>query len=69
MPCLLLPQISARDLEPALAWVEEHRAQLALASASSAHHLEFRLHRLRFVQLLTTRGGGLIAFLSWGSKP
>ena len=55
----LLPllQIGARDLAPALSWVEEHRPQLALASASSAPDFEFRLHRLRFVQLLTTRGG------------
>ena len=49
-------QIQARDLKPALAWVEEHRLELFEASPFSAEDFEFRLHRLQFVQLLTTKG-------------
>ena len=49
-------QIETRDLEPALAWVQEHREELVAASPASAQEFEFRLHRLRFVQLLTTQG-------------
>ncbi len=49
-------QIQARDLKPALAWVAEHRSELFEASPFSAEDFEFRLHRLQFVQLLTTKG-------------
>jgi len=49
-------QIQARDLKPALAWVDEHRSELFEASPFSAEDFEFRLHRLQFVQLLTTKG-------------
>ena len=49
-------QIQARDLKPALAWVDEHRLELFEASPFSAEDFEFRLHRLQFVQLLTTKG-------------
>ena len=49
-------QIQAHDLNPALAWVDEHRLELFEASPFSAEDFEFRLHRLQFVQLLTTKG-------------
>lgn len=52
-----LLQIVARDLGPALAWVEEHQTQLAASTSSpSGQDFEFQLHRLQFVQLLTTKG-------------
>lgn len=54
---LSLLQIVARDLGPALAWVEEHQTQLAASNSSpSCQDFEFQLHRLQFVQLLTTKG-------------
>ena len=57
----LFAQIQARDLKPALAWVDEHRLELFEASPFSAEDFEFRLHRLQFIQLLTTKGNDLPA--------
>ena len=49
-------QIAARDLMPALAWVEDHRTELTESTSSpSGQDYEFRLHRLQFLQLLTTQ--------------
>ncbi|KAJ2688876.1 hypothetical protein IWW39_001925 [Coemansia spiralis] len=44
----LVAQVHARELGPALAWAQEHRAQLEALGLG----LEFALHRLRFLQLI-----------------
>jgi hypothetical protein len=49
------PQIQNRNLEPALQWVEEKRADLA-AARQSYEAFEFQLHRLQFLRILTQQG-------------
>ncbi|KAL7753348.1 hypothetical protein RI367_001123 [Sorochytrium milnesiophthora] len=44
--------LKARDLTPALRWVEEKRFELNRIFST----LEFNLHRLRFIQILTAEG-------------
>lgn len=44
----ILERLTARDLEPALAWATAHRDSLEAQNSS----LEFKLHRLRFIELL-----------------
>lgn len=51
----ILKQIQARNLEPALQWVEEHRAELTEAR-QSYQNFEFQLHRLQFLRMLTQQG-------------
>lgn len=48
-------QIQNRNLEPALQWVEEKRADLA-AARQSYEAFEFQLHRLQFLRILTQQG-------------
>lgn len=44
----ILERLAAKDLEPALAWATAHRDSLEAQNSS----LEFKLHRLRFIELL-----------------
>lgn len=44
----ILEALKKRDLGPALLWAQENRARLA----STGSHLEFRLHRLQFTELI-----------------
>ena len=53
-------QIHNRNLQPALQWVEEKRADLA-AARQSYEAFEFQLHRLQFLRILTQQGACLIA--------
>ena len=54
--CLFMrTQIQNRNLEPALQWVEEKRADLA-AARQSYEAFEFQLHRLQFLRILTQQG-------------
>lgn len=53
--CCACPQIQARNLEPALRWVEEKREDLA-AARQSYESFEFQLHRLQFLRILTQQG-------------
>ena len=48
-------QIQNRNLEPALQWVEDKRADLA-AARQSYEAFEFQLHRLQFLRILTQQG-------------
>lgn len=43
-----MERLAAKDLEPALAWATAHRDSLEAQNSS----LEFKLHRLRFIELL-----------------
>jgi hypothetical protein len=52
---MVLQQIHNRNLEPALQWVEEKRADLA-AARQSYEAFEFQLHRLQFLRILTQQG-------------
>ncbi|CAG2122904.1 unnamed protein product, partial [Medioppia subpectinata] len=49
----ILDSLKARDLQPALQWAIANRDQLRAQNSGSA--LEFKLHRLQFIELL--RGG------------
>ncbi|EFJ41873.1 hypothetical protein VOLCADRAFT_67775 [Volvox carteri f. nagariensis] len=50
----VLEQIRVHNLDPALQWAVEHRSHLSPDGGPSA--FEFRLHRLKFVQVLQSQG-------------
>jgi len=50
----ILQGMRTRELSPALEWVAANRVRLPLTNASVTFH--FHLHRLQFLQLLTTTG-------------
>nr|XP_024376959.1 protein RMD5 homolog isoform X2 [Physcomitrium patens] len=49
-----LDQLQAKNLEPALNWARKNRQSLEAKGSS----LEFQLHQLQFVHVLTTKGRG-----------
>jgi len=50
----ILKGIKARNLAPALAWIEEH--QEALSTSGRPNNFTFQLHRLQYLHLLQTSG-------------
>jgi hypothetical protein len=51
-------QLRARNLQPALEWAQQHRAQLSSSGQPSS--FEFSLHALQFIHVLTSSGEQLV---------
>ena len=56
---LLLLQIHARNLAPALEWAEANRERLCARDERSAEAFAFQLHRLQFLHTLQQQGAAL----------
>lgn len=54
---MVFPQIRRRNLQPAMAWIEEHKLSLQKHGVSDT--FEFLLHRLQFLTILEHIGASI----------